>query len=77
MAPPSPGRVESRDPPGLGVQLLRGGGEGRGGAPLIRSWAARPWPGRCGCRGTLGAASAPTLALLALWAEAATPEPPE
>lgn len=47
VAPPSPGRAESGDRPGLRVQLRPGGGEG---LPLARCAAARPWP-REGRRG--------------------------
>lgn len=41
MAPPSPGRAESRDRPGIRVQLQPGGGEG---PPLTPNAATRPWP---------------------------------
>lgn len=40
VAPPSPGRVESWDRPGIRVQLQPGGGEG---PPLTLHAATRPW----------------------------------
>lgn len=48
MAPPSPGRAESGDRPGIRVQLQPGGGEG---PPLTLHAATRPGRGRRGPAG--------------------------